>query len=84
MIDIGTSKSSFDIVSNTFNLQCCNAPPTNLNYDKQITMFFSKKFMDSHGVEILFKMSRFTMYSPHLLILKLFLIICPKVLEIIC
>ncbi len=36
-----------------------------INYDKQVTMFFNKLFMDSYGVEHLPKMSHHTMhYSP--------------------
>jgi hypothetical protein len=35
-----------------------------INYDKQVTMFFNKLFMDSYGVEHLFKMSHHTMHSP--------------------
>jgi hypothetical protein len=35
-----------------------------IGYDKQVSMFFSKIFMDSYGVEHLFKMSHHTMHSP--------------------
>jgi hypothetical protein len=35
-----------------------------ISYDKQVTMFFSKLFMDSYGVEHLRKMSHHTMHSP--------------------
>jgi hypothetical protein len=37
----------------------------NISYDKQITMFFSKLFMDSYGVEHMLKMSHHTMHSPY-------------------
>jgi hypothetical protein len=35
-----------------------------LSYDKQVTMFFNKLFMDSYGMEHLPKMSHHTMHSP--------------------
>jgi len=35
-----------------------------ISYDKQVTMFFIKLFMDSYGVEHLPKMSHHTMHSP--------------------
>jgi hypothetical protein len=35
-----------------------------INYDKQVTMFFSKLFMDTYGMEHLPKMTHHTMLSP--------------------
>jgi len=35
-----------------------------ISYDKQVTMFFNKLFMDSYGVEHLPKMNHHTMHSP--------------------
>jgi hypothetical protein len=35
-----------------------------INCEKQVTMFFSKHFMISYGVEYLSKMSHHTMHSP--------------------
>ncbi len=35
-----------------------------ISYDKQVTIFFNKHFMDSYGVEHLLKMSHHTMHSP--------------------
>jgi hypothetical protein len=35
-------------------------------YDKQVTMFFSKLFMDFYGMEHLPKMNHNTMHSPNI------------------